>query len=79
MTVAYNQKDQSDYYKERCYQICLMAGVEPFLINAENVEDVEDPLYLTVSGNMATRLRNEISNILLFAETIGYVEDDLNA
>jgi hypothetical protein len=56
-----------------------MAGVEPFLINAENVEDIEDPLYLTVSGNMTTRLRNEISNILLFAETIGYVEDDSNA
>ena len=79
MTIIYDHKDQSDYYKKRCYHLCLLAGVEPFLIDSSNVQDIDGPMYLTVTGPDAVRYRNEISNILLFAETLGYYEDDINA
>ena len=75
MTITYDHKDQSDYYKERCYYLCLLAGIEPMLISASNVEELEGPLYLTLSGSDSIRVRHEISNILLFSETIGYLED----
>lgn len=75
MTIVYDHKDQSDYYKERCFYLCSLAGIEPILIDATNVELLEGPLYLTLSGPDAVRVRHEISNILLFAETLGYVEE----
>lgn len=75
MTIQYSKKDQSDYYKERCFYLCLLAGIEPFIINAENVDSLEGPLFLTATGITAVKARHEISNILLFSETVGYTEE----
>lgn len=72
MTITYNHEDQSNYYKERCYYLCLLAGVEPFLIDANNYPDIEGPLSLTATGKDLMRFKHEISNIVLFAETLGY-------
>ena len=79
MTIEYSREDQDKYYKERCYYICAMAGIEPILITAENIQEIERHLYLNVTEPNSTRLQHEISNILLFSETIGFIEGDSNA
>lgn len=56
-----------------------MAGIEPILITAENIQEIERHLYLNVTEPNSTRLQHEISNILLFSETIGFIEGDSNA
>jgi hypothetical protein len=72
--ISYDHRDQSDYYTERSYYLSVMAGVEPVRIDANNADAIKGPLNLALTGAALVRAKHEIANILLFSETLGYLE-----
>jgi hypothetical protein len=77
--IEYDRLDQSKYYAERSYYICSTVGLNPELITMDNYYDVRELLFVTFSGGELIKVRNELSNILLFSNTVGYAEEVLNA
>lgn len=72
--ISYDHKDQSDYFSARSYYLCVLAGIDPVRITASNADEVKGPLNLALTGSTLVRAKHEISNILLFSETLGYLE-----
>lgn len=72
--INYDHKDQSDYFTIRSYYLCALAGIDPVQITASNADSVRGPLNLSLTGSRLVRAKHEISNILLFSETLGYLE-----
>lgn len=72
--INYNHQDQSDYFTIRSYYLCVLAGIDPVRITADNADSIKGPLNLALTGSTLVRAKHEISNILLFSETLGYLE-----
>ena len=77
--INYDKLDQSIYYAERSYYLCSLVGIDSQIINMDNYYDIRELLFVSLSGGNLIKARNELSNILLFSNTIGYSEEVTNA